>query len=95
MSVPARDRVGQEPQRNHGREVEGRDGGHHAQRLPDHDLVYAAGNIFQVVPLHERRNAAGHFHILDAPAELGLGFRQGFSVFERGYPGDFVEMSFQ
>ena len=33
--VPAGDRVGEHPHRDHGREVERRDAGHHAQRLAD------------------------------------------------------------
>jgi hypothetical protein len=45
--VSSRDRVGQEPHGNHDRKVEGRDGGHNAQRLANHDLVDARRHIFK------------------------------------------------
>jgi len=43
--LAARDRVRKKPQRNHRREVEGRDRRGYPERLTDHDLVDAAGDV--------------------------------------------------
>ena len=47
------DRVGKEPQRNHGGKVErgNRDGD--AERLANHHLVDSAGDVFEIVALHQ------------------------------------------
>jgi hypothetical protein len=73
-SVAGSDGVGQIPERDHAGEVERDDGGGDAERLANHHLVDAAGNIFEVVALHHHGNAAGHFDILDGAAHLGFGF---------------------
>ena len=65
-SVPGGNRIRKKPQRNHGREIEWRDRHRNAQRLANHHLVDTAGYIFQVVPLHHARDAAGHLNIFYA-----------------------------
>src|ERR1022692_1401744 len=69
-SIPGCDGVGQIPERNHPRKIEGRDGGDDAERLANHHLVDAADNILEVVPLHHHGNAAGDFDILDAAGDV-------------------------
>ena len=79
--LPRGDRVGQKPERDHAGKIEGRDRGDHAERLADHHLVDAAGDVFEVVALHHHRNAAGDFDVLDGAAHLGFGFGEGLAVF--------------
>ena len=69
-AVSGRHRVGQKPERDHAREVERRDGRHHAQRLADHVLVDAGGDVLVVAALHQHRDAARRLHVLDGAAHL-------------------------
>ena len=79
--VAGGDGVGQIPERDHAGKIEGHDRGDDAERLADHHLVDAAGNVFEVVALHHHRNAAGDFDVLDGAAHLGFGFGEGLAVF--------------
>ena len=94
-AVAAGDSVGQKPQRHHAGKVERRDRRHDADRLADHMLVDAAGDIFDVGALHQRGNAAGHLDVLDRAAQLGLGLGQRFAAFVGGDARDLVDMLFQ
>ena len=69
-AVARRHGIGQEPERDHAGEVEGCDGGHHAQRLTEHVLVDSGGNVLVVHPLQEDGCATGHLDILDAAAHF-------------------------
>ena len=93
--VAARDRVRQEPQRNHDREVERRDHAHDAQRLPDHRLVNSPSNVFQVVALHHRRNAACDLDVFNPATQLSGGLGVGLAVFPRNQPGNALKILFQ
>ena len=93
--VAAGDGVGQKPQRNHRREIERRDRRGDAERLADHDFVDAAGDIFEVVTLHQGRDAAGHFHVFDSALQFGPRFGEGFAVFLGGEAGDLVGVLFE
>ena len=93
--VAGGNRVGQIPERNHARKIEGCNGGDDAERLTDHHLVDAAGDVFEVVALHHHRNAAGDFDILDAAPHFGLRFSEGLAVFLRDDAGDVVDMIFE
>ena len=63
--VPTRDRVRQEPIRNHRRKIEGHDRRNHTERLADQRLVHSRRNVFQVVPLHQYGCSAGNLYVLD------------------------------
>ena len=80
-SISGGDGVGQKPERNHPGEIKRNDRGDHAQRLPDHHFVDAAGHVFEVVALHHHGNAAGNFDVFDGAAQLGFGFGKRLAVF--------------
>ena len=94
-SVAGGDGVGQIPERNHAGKVEGHDGGDDADRLADHHLVDAAGDVFEVVALHHHRDAAGDFDVFDGAAHLGFGFGEGLAVFHGDDAGDVVDVLFE
>ncbi len=50
------------------------------------------GNIFQIVTLHQRGYARGHFYHLDPAPCLSTGFIYGFSMFEGLGNAEFVEV---
>ena len=93
--VAAGDRVGQEPERDHRREVERRDGRDDAERLADHELVDAAGDVLEVVALHQDRDAAGDLDVLDAAPQLAAGLGEGLAVLGGDDAGDLVEVLFE
>src|SRR5690606_612055 len=64
-AVAGRHGVRHEPQRDHAGEVDRRDGGDDAQRLPDHVLVYAVGDVLVVRALHHDRGTTGDLYVLD------------------------------
>src|SRR5205823_8915511 len=68
--VAASDGVGKEPERDHPREVEGRDDPDHADRLAEHQLVDAARDVLADLALQHHRDAARHLDVLDAATEL-------------------------
>src|SRR6202049_501843 len=93
--VSGSDGVRQIPERDHAGKVEGHNGGDDAERLADHHLVDAAGNIFEVVALHHHRDAAGYFDVLDGAAHLSFGFGERLAVFLGEDAADFIEMIFE
>ncbi len=93
--VSGGDGVGQEPQRNHQREIEGRDDGADAEGLPHHDLVDAGRDVFEGVALHQHGNAAGDFDIFNAAAQFAFGFGKSLAVFGGDDGGEFVEVGFE
>ena len=50
--IATSDRIRQKPKRDHRGKVKRGDGGDHAEWLPDHDLVDAAGDVFEIETLH-------------------------------------------
>ncbi len=90
-SISGGDGVGQKPERNHPRKIKRNDRGDHAQRLPDHHFVDAAGHVFQVVALHHHGNAAGDFDVFDGAAQLGFGFGKSLAVFVSEDAGEIVD----
>ena len=79
--VAARHGVGHEPQRDHRREVERRDRRHDADRLADHQLVDARGDVLEVVAHHHRGDAGGHLDVLEAALQLTLRLADGLAAF--------------
>ena len=75
--VPAGKRERQEPQRDHGREVERRDRRHDAHGLPDELDVHPRRDPFEVLALQQVRDRAGRLDRLDPAHDLAAG------VFER------------
>ena len=95
LYAAASDGVGQEPQRNHAREVERGDRRHHPQRLTDHDLVDPAGDVFVVVALDQRRHAAGDLDVLDAATDLAARLSQSLAALGGQDPGQVFETLLQ
>src|SRR5262249_797823 len=93
--VSTGDGVGQKPERNHRREVEGDDGGDHAERLADERFVDARRDVFKVVALHHHGDAAGDFNVFDAAAQLSFGFGKGLAIFHGDKPRQLVEVLFE
>ena len=93
--VAGGDGVGQIPERDHAGKIEGHDGGGDAERLADHHLVDAAGDVFEVVALHHHRNAAGDFDVFDRAAHLGFGFGESLAVFLSDDASDVVDVIFE
>ena len=93
--VAASDRVRQKPINDHRREIEGRDGRDHTQRLADLDFVHARRYVFQYMALHHHGDAASHFDVLDAAAHLRFGFNEGLSIFGRDNAREFVDIFFE
>ena len=81
--VAAGDRVGQEPERDHAGEVERRDGRDDADRLADHQLVDARGDVLEVAAHHQRRDAGGDFDVLDAALQLAFGLGERLAALLR------------
>ena len=79
--VAARERDREHPQRHHRREVERRDAGHHAERLPHRVAVDAGADFFGELALEQLRNAGGELDHLDAPLHLAGGVRRDLAVF--------------
>ena len=71
--VAAGDGVGEHPHRHHGREVEGRDADHHAQRLADLVDVDAGRDLLAEAALHQMRDAGRELQVLDAAGDLAQG----------------------
>ena len=71
--VTAGDRVGEEPERDHRGEVEGRYGGHHAHWLAHHLHVEAGCDALQRLALEQVRNPGRRLDRLDAAADLTVG----------------------
>ena len=94
-TVAAGDGVGQVPEGNHRRKIEGRDGRDDADGLSDHRLVDSRRDVFQVVTLHEHGNAAGDLDVLDCAADFALGFRERLAVLHHDRAGEFVDVIFE
>ena len=68
--LPAAMAIGNEPQRHHGREVEGGDDRDHAERLADRVDVDAGRDVLGEPALEQVRDAAGELHDLEAAGDL-------------------------
>ena len=68
--LPQRDGDRVHPHRHHGREVERRDAGAHAERLAEGEDVDAGGDLVGVVALEQLRDAAGELDHLEAALHL-------------------------
>jgi hypothetical protein len=69
--VAAGDRERQEPERHHGREVEGHDGRADAYGLTHRLGIHVARDVLEDAPLHRRRHGAGGLDHLDHSRHLG------------------------
>ena len=94
-AVSAGHRVGQEPERNHAREIKRHHGGDHAQRLPDHVFVDARSDVLGVDALHQRGHAAGGFDVFDGAAELGDALGVGLAAFVGDGAGQVLDIGFE
>ena len=90
--VAAHHRERQKSQRHHRGKVERRDGGAHANRLPHHHAVDAAGDVFEAVSHEERRRAARDLDALDAAAQAAARFVERLAVLGRDDAGDLLEV---
>ena len=83
-------RVGEKPQRDHGRKIEWSDGRGDAERLTNHHFVDACGDVFKVVALHQDGDAAGDLDVLDAALYFGASFSESLSILQRDAVGQIV-----
>ena len=83
------------PERHHRGEVERRDAHADAERLADGVAVDAARDVGQDLAHQERRDAAGEFDHLDAPAHVAARFDEGLAVFAGDALREFLEGVFQ
>ncbi len=81
--VAAGDRGRELPHRDHRREVERRDAGDDAERLPHRIDVDAGAGAFGVFALHQVRNAAGELDDFEAALDVALGVGNGLAVLAR------------
>ena len=88
--VARRDGDGDEPQRHHGREVEGRDDRDDPERLEDRVGVDARRDVFGEATLEQLRDAAGELDDLLAARDLPLGVLVGLAVLGGDRLGDLV-----
>ena len=87
-AVARGDRVGEHPHRDHGREVERRDAGDHAEGLLDRVHVDPAGDLLAVAALEERRDTACEFDVLNAAGELTSCIARHLAMLDRDELGD-------
>src|SRR5579872_6666445 len=93
--VAGRDGIRQKPEWNHSGKIERRNGRDHAERLTDHGFINAACDVFKVIALHHRGDAAGDFDILDGPAKFGFSLGESLAVFLRDSAPEIVNVFFQ
>jgi hypothetical protein len=61
----------------------------------DHELVDAGGDVFKKMTLHQGRDPARYFHVLDGPPHLPTGFLQRLATFHSDGAGEIFEALFQ
>ena len=59
-----------------------------ADRLADHQLVDARGDVLEVAAHHQRRDAGGDLDVLDAAPQLAFGFGERLAALLRDEPRD-------
>ena len=91
--VAARDREGEEPEGDHGREVERRDRADDPHRLADEVHVNAAGDPLEPLALEKVGDAAGCLGRLDSPQHLAARVVEGLSHVLRDEGGDLVTVA--
>ena len=90
--VPARERRRPHPHRHHRREVERRDPGDDADRLPDRVDVDPGRGLLGEAALEERRDAAAELDHLEPARDLAERVRDDLAVLEREQPREVVAM---
>lgn len=93
--VPDRDRVGQEPEWGHHREVERRHHRENTERFTHRGFVDPWCCVLKVSPLHHRRNPTGDLDVLDATTKLSTSLLQRLLVLSDNVIGDFRLMRFE
>ena len=88
--VSGGDGVGEHPHRHHGGEVERGDAGNHAEWLADGEDIDSTGGLLGEVPLHQLRDTAREFDVLDASGQLAGGIAGHLAVLNRHQFGDLV-----
>ena len=94
-AVAAGQRNGEHPHRHHGRKVERRDAGDHAQRLAQRVAVHAGSDAVGELALQKLRDAAGELHHLDAAGDLARRIGQHLAVFTSDQRGQLVAVGLQ
>ncbi len=93
--VAAGDRVGQEPERDHRREVERRDRGDDADRLAHHLDVDTRRDTLQVLALQQVRHRRRRLDRLDPPPDLAVRIGEGLAHVGADQRGQFPTPSLQ
>src|ERR1017187_8236696 len=82
-AVSAGDRVGEHPQRHHGREVERSDASDHPKRVPGRMDVDAVSDLLGMLAFDQAWYAAGELEIPQAAQYLALGIGEHLAVLAR------------
>jgi hypothetical protein len=88
--VAARDRGRAHPQRHHGREVERRDAGDHAERLADRVHVDAGRCLLRIPALEQVRDARRELGVLQPARHLTPRIGEHLAVLARDHGGQLV-----
>ena len=88
--LPRRDGRREHPHRDHRREVERGDAGHHAERLADLVDVDAARDLLGEAALEQARDAARELEVLEAAGDLAEGIGRDLAVLGGEQRGDLL-----
>ncbi len=91
--VAAHERDGVDPHRDHGREVEGRDGRRDAERLPKRAGVHVGGHVRRIETRQLRGQPARELDGLETPDYLTEGVGVGLAVIARDEPRHLLAVS--
>ena len=83
---------GEHPQRDHGREVEGRDARAHAQGLQHGVGIHAIGHVVGQLAQLQVANASGVFHHFQAAEDVAFGVGQGLALLGREQRGQLAHV---
>ena len=90
--VAAGDGHREHPHRHHGREVERRDAGDHAERLPEGERVDVGGHLVGEVALEQARDAARELDDLEAALHLAQRVGEDLAVLVGDQLGDLARV---
>ncbi|CPP67018.1 Uncharacterised protein [Bordetella pertussis] len=83
------------PQRNHHREIERRDAGHHAERFALHPVIDPPAHVDGHRPFHEFGRAAGEFDHFDPAHDFAARIRDHLAVLARNHARQRLLVVFQ
>src|ERR1700679_3243502 len=91
-SVATGDRIRQKPEWNDRGKIEWGDGCGYSQGLTDHGFVDPRCDVFEVVTLHQHRNPACNFNVLDSAAQFSPRFGKRLAILRGAHARELFEM---